>query len=573
MRKLITLLLVFTMLFAVVACGNEGTKQEEKPAEDTQQEAEAPAEGEEPAAEAEGEIQTELKAILDSEPTSLDSGKAADNYAIQIIMATQEPLIMIYNDENENIQYTNEGAAESWEVSDDGLTYTFHLRDNKWSDGEPVVAEHYRYGILRNLDPATGCPYAYFLTAIEGGEEFNAGTGSMEDVKVEAPDDKTLVITLSEITPHFLAVLGNPVTYAQRQDLIEEVGHEAWGSEADKMVYNGAHKVESWVHNSEIVLVKNENYWNADNIKLERIERPIITDFNTAMNMFYTGEVLSAGTNMAEWRQKFEELDNVVHKQVQNPQTFFMFFNTKDDVFQNVKVRQAFSAALDREDFNNVIWSGNNQPATGWIPNQIFVDTINYQDRAPNFVEDLKNEIGDLRAHLSEGLEELGMDPNPENLEVSIMLGSTDQWFKNFGEYLQQHLKTVLGVTLNVQQYDWPIFSDHLNKSDYQIGYMAWGSETAEPYALMSLHVSTSNSIGHGWANEEYDKLIAEAEHEQDPEKRLDLYLQAEKILMTEVPVSPVVFSVSNAYAYTNLHNIDYCPFGNVGYRRLYVTK
>ena len=182
-------------------------------------------------------------------------------------------------------------------------------------------------------------------------------------------------------------------------------------------------------------------------------------------------------------------------------------------------------------------------------------------------------EVGDPKALLAEGLKELGRSETPDELTVSIILGNTDQWFKNFGEYLQQRFKQILGVTLDVAQMDWPVFQDRVSKSDYQIGYMGWGSETPEPIAMLSLHLSDANQLGTGWKNEDFDKLVKQAEHEQDPEKRLELYIQAETILMNEAPVAPVVFSNSNAYRYKDVQGVDYNPFGNLGFRIGYIAK
>jgi len=507
-----------------------------------------------------------FKGFLSAEPTTLDPAKASDNYAITVILAVYEPLVLIRSGADGKIEYEG-GAAEKWDVSEDGKTYTFHLRDNKWSDGQPVKAEDYVYGIKRAIDPATGSPYAYLLEPIFNAKKATAKEVGMEEVGVKAIDDKTLEIKLENATPYFLGIMANSVSLAVRKDAVEKAG-EKYGSEADTIITNGSHKVKEWVHNSMITLEKNDNYWNAAKVNFNPVTLQIITETNTAMSAMETGQIDSVTTNIGEWVDKFKSNANIEHRVIENPSTFFMTFNTKDKLFSNEKVRKAFSLAVNREELNEVIFYGNNIPASGWVPGNTFVGEKPYRENAENQLERLMGENPDPKALLSEGLTELGMDPNPEALSVTINLGGTDQWFKTYGEFLQQTIQENLGVTLTVNQMEWTVFSDKVQKGDYQIGYMAWGSELAEPFAMLALNTSAADSLGTGWSNAEYDKLVNEAGMEMDEAKRFDLYQQAETILMNESPIAPIVFSVSNTFTYKFVQGLDYNPFSNVGYRQ-----
>lgn len=505
------------------------------------------------------------KSFLNAEPTTLDSAKAADNYAISVIMATQEPLVYITDGEGGKIMYSG-GGAEKWDISEDGKTYTFHLRDNKWSDGQPVKASDYEYGIKRAIDPATGSPYSYLLNPILKATEANSGKATLDEVGVKALDDKTLEIKLTEPTPHFIGVMANTVTFAVRKDAVEKNG-EKYGTKADTVIYNGSHVVKEWVNNSKITLEKNPNFWNEKNVNFTTVQMPIITDTNTLMSSMETNDVDSVSTNIGEWQQRFKANDKIEHRVIENPATYFMMFNTKDKVMSNMKIRRAMSAAIDRKDINDVIWNGNNIPARGWLPGNIFVGEEQYKDKTEDVVAKLQQEVGDPKALLVEGLKELGMDPDPTKLTLTITLGNTDQWFKTYGEYLQQVFKNKLGITLNVEQMEWTVFADKIQKGDFQIGYMAWGSELAEPIALLSIFLSDSDQVGSGWANKEYDELVLKAQVETDPAKRLEMYQKAEAILMNEAPVAPVVHSVSNNFTYKYVKGVDYNPFGNTAFR------
>ena len=544
--------------------------------------------------------------FLNSEPTSLDPARASDNYALSIMANIYEPLVLIHGDKDGNPVFT--GGAATWDVSEDGLVYTFHLRDNQWWDGQPVTAQDYEYALKRAIDPATGAPYVYLLSDIlnaiqeeeapaeeiaeeddeaateaeneeetpaaeteESKTENVAPAFDMDKVGVKALDDKTLEITLGAPSATFLQVMAQPVSCAVRKDWIEKEG-EAYGSDPDKIMGNGPFKVNEWQHNTKIVLEKADTYWNAANVLYQKVNLPILQDENTLMTAFMNKEIFSVGTTKPEWKEKFAEKEDVINVNKDDIATFFMMFNTKDELFKNVKVRRAFSAALDREDFNETIWFGNNKAATGWVPLTIYVGDNNYREAAGNFIDKLQQEVPDPKALLAEGLSELGMDDKIDNLEVSIILGSTDTWFRTFGEYLQSIFKEVLDVDLKIEQLDWTVFSDRVDKSDYQIGYMAWGSELVEPNAMLLIHADGSPQVGTYWDNEEYNKTVKAAASEVDPEKRLELYIKAESILMDEAPVAPVVHSMINSYRYDFIKNVDDCVWSNIGYRIGYLS-
>ena len=585
----------------------EEAAAEETPAEETKEEMVTEDFVEwNPTADGEPDENQVYDTFLNSEPTSLDPARASDNYALSIMANIYEPLVLIHGDKDGNPVFT--GGAATWDVSEDGLVYTFHLRDNQWWDGQPVTAQDYEYALKRAIDPATGAPYVYLLSDILNAiqeeeapaeeiaeEEDEAATEAeneeetpaaeteesktenvapafdMDKVGVKALDDKTLEITLGAPSATFLQVMAQPVSCAVRKDWIEKEG-EAYGSDPDKIMGNGPFKVNEWQHNTKIVLEKADTYWNAANVLYQKVNLPILQDENTLMTAFMNKEIFSVGTTKPEWKEKFAEKEDVINVNKDDIATFFMMFNTKDELFKNVKVRRAFSAALDREDFNETIWFGNNKAATGWVPLTIYVGDNNYREAAGNFIDMLQQEVPDPKALLAEGLSELGMDDKIDNLEVSIILGSTDTWFRTFGEYLQSIFKEVLNVDLKIEQLDWTVFSDRVDKSDYQIGYMAWGSELVEPNAMLLIHADGSPQVGTYWDNEEYNKTVKAAASEVDPAKRLELYIKAESILMDEAPVAPVVHSMINSYRYDFIKNVDDCVWSNIGYRIGYLS-
>ncbi len=561
MRKTLSLLLVITMLFSIGLVVTPVLAEETEDASVIWNDAE----GQELAEDA------TFKGYLTAEPTSLDPAKASDNYAITVMTNIYEPLVLLHDGPEGGTEYLG-GGAKNWEVSEDGLEYTFYLRENKWWDGEPVTAEQYAYSLRRAVNPETGCPYSYLLEPIVNAAEITAGEADVDSLGVEVVDDLTLKITLNAPTATFLELMGNSVTLPVRQEIVEELG-EKYGSEADLVMGNGPFQITEWTHNSKISYEKSENYWNAENVYFEKADIAIISDTQTAMTAFEAGEIYSTSTNLAEWRQVFEDKEDVLHIQRGLPSTFFMMFNTADEngIFTDARIRLAFSAAINREEINEVMWSGNNLAAQGWVAPGINVGAKVYREEAPNFVDEIRAEYPEPKLLLDEALTDLGMEDKIDNLEVSLILGGTDQWFKDLGEYYQQVFKQDLGVDLKIEQLDWPIFSDRVSNKDYQIGYMAWGSELSEPNALLKIHADGSPQVGTSWNNDEYNELIKQAQGEADDEKRFELYLAAETILMNEAPVAPVVHPMRNFYRYDFYQNVDMNSFGNMGLRQGYL--
>ena len=199
-----------------------------------------------------------LNMLLQAEPKTLDQSKSTDSYSSQVLANTQEALTRIVQDE-EGKDKIEAGMAESWEESEDGLTWTFKLRDAKWSDGEAITADQFVYGITRTLDQNTASSYAFLLFPIKNAAAFNAGTATAEDLGVKALDEKTLEFTLEAPCAYFLDLTYFKVMQPQREDVIAEHG-DAYGSEANTMVSSGPFVMTDWTHNSQVVLEKNDNY-------------------------------------------------------------------------------------------------------------------------------------------------------------------------------------------------------------------------------------------------------------------------------------------------------------------------
>lgn len=535
----------------------------------------APVVGKEPVVEGEsteGSAEVELDAdqflnlVLAAEPTTLDPSKGADNYSNTVLNNVLEPLTRLEEDQNFD-NFVASAGAESWDHNEDGTVWTFKIREATWSDGEPVRAQDYEYGIKRSLDQATAAPYAYLLEPIKNATKVNSGELGVDELGVRSIDDNTLEITLESPTPYFLQLTYQRVMLPQRQDIVEANG-DKYGSELETLVYNGPFTLTSWVHNSELILSKNDNYWGKDDVKLETVNLKIIQDENAVYNSLSNGSIDVSVANKPEWKEKFMKDENLDHFEVIGAATFFKFFNTKDELFQNANVRKAFSAAIDREEIANVIYHGVHAPAYGWVSPNIMVGEDEYRAVVEGPIKKLMDENPDPKELLIKGLEELGMDPDPSKLTVKMTLGGTDQWFRTYGEYIQQMYIKNLGVDFQVEMLDWPVFSDAAARGDYQIGYMAWGAEFNDPISLLSILKSDAGAIASGWSNARYDELIDLGAKEMDPIKRREYFEEAENILLYEEAVlAPTVHPRSNTFRYKYVNGLGITPFGTSGYK------
>lgn len=561
-KRILSVLLAGAMMLSLAACGGE----------------------EESSANGEGAATAEQKTIdgnvldeeqyfngyLGSEPTTLDSVVGNDTYSSSVLTNVMEPLTRLGEKDGQNVR---EGAgAETWESNETGDVWTFHLRDNTWSDGQPVTAEDYAYAVRRIMTPDVGSPNSYLLTCLKNGEAVLAGEMDVSELGVEATDEKTLVFTLEQPTPYFLSLTDTRVMMPQRQDIVEQYG-DTFGADAANLVYNGPFKLDTWTHNSQLVMTKNESYWDAENVNLDTITYSIMNDENAIYNSFSNASIDSCGCIVREWMDRFEQMDNVEYLHYTSPSVRFNFYNTTDELFQNKNIRNAFTLALDREDVVEVIYNGTMAPAYGWVPDGVTTgEQGNYREQFEAPLQTMYEEGLDPKELLLTGMEELGLGSDPSTLEVTLSFGDTSQWMRNYGEYYQQTFKDVLGVNVVLDFNEWGTFNQKVMDGDYQMGYMAWSIDYNDPYAMLNVMRSDSGNINTGWVSEEYDSLLDQAAVEMDEAKRVELYKQAETLLFEEGPLCPVVNEAANTFRYTYIKNANTMPFTSTGLKYAYVS-
>lgn len=517
--------------------------------------------------------QTFTTFLLD-EPATLHPSKSNDQYGDLVLINLMEPLLRLVDDAAGGSVVTGAGA-EKWEHNEDSSVWTFYLRDNTWSDGVAVTAKDYVYGIQRVLDPQIGSQISFLLTGIKNASDVNSGKKPVSELGVKAIDDKTLEITLEGPTPYFETLAYSKAMFPLRQDVAEKQG-ETYGANGDGMVFNGPFVLTNWVHNSEIMLAKNDKYWDNANVRLQTINFKIMPDENARYNSFENGSLESVNVGQPEWLDRFKAKEAADYYSYVNPQIRYHFFNVKDPIFSNANMRKAFTLAINREEVVKSIYKGLMQESYSWVPQSVNMGALGeYRSKVDEPLKVLLQENPDAKALLLKGMEELGLGTDPSTLKIKMTMGATTQWIRNYSEFMQQIFKNTLGVQIEVEYNEWPTFQSKTKVGDYQMGYMTWSIDYNEPMSMLSAMTSDSTAIPTGWVNEQFDALIKQASVEVDDTKRMELYKQAEAILLHDDTVlCPVVNEKIHRFAYDYVKGLpsNYFTAMSGGLKNVYIS-
>lgn len=565
-RKLLPFMLVLSL--GLVACGGNETAttegQGQEPAPGQTEVVENKVDTQAPAGEKDQEQFINTWYVED--PTTLNSAINSDASSYKLLLNLVEPLVRQVENVETGELNTEPGAAESWEVSEDGLTWTFKIREGmKWENGDPLTAKDFEFGMEKALDPVTGAGgLGWLLDCIEG-----YGTEAVND-SITAVDDYTLEIKVTQPTPYFIQLMSSRPSLPINQNAYEEFG-EAYGAEAANFVGCGPFTITDWIHQTDIKLVKNPEYWDAEHVYLENVDWRIINEETTRMNAFLNGEIDSVGTNAAEWQQQFEMKDDVLHSIINRPSVDFMFFNTEKSPYNNAKVRLAFSLALNREEAIQAVFDGVGQPGYGFVMHGITTDDgEEYRKVVEGPILGLQGQYADPKALLEEGLKEEGIDP--ASFVATLDFGGTGEQTKEIGDYMINSFKNSLGVDLKVNLNEWSAFNDQIQNGNFEIGYMAWFADYNDPYHMLSIMLGDTDGLHTGWANEEYDTLVKEGINSDDPAERLAKYEAAETILSEEAPVIPIFYGVSNSYRYDYVYGWQLSEFSTQGLKNQFTS-
>ncbi len=471
-----------------------------------------------------------LNVNISTEIPDLNTSTTTDAVSTEILLAINEGLYRL--DENTEPQ---PAQAESVEISDDQLTYTFTLRDGiQWSNGDPVTAEDFRYAWLKALDPETASQYAYIIGQfVEGGTEYNSGDGSADDVAVEAVDDKTLRVTLVAPAPYFLGLTGFWTYYPQSQAYVEEQG-EDYAQGADTLLFNGPFTmVEGGVGaGGTTVLEKNPDYWDSDNVDIERINMRVVKDVDTALNLYESGE-LDVTRLVAEQVERYQD-DPQFQRNIEYT-CFYGQMNQEYPPFANVNIRKAFMTGFDRTALADTILADGSVPALAIVPPEMpGPEGETFREANGDLIDP---DPSQAREFWDRGVEELGEEP-----EISILAGDTSI-DRDITTFLQAQYEENLGYRPEIEIVNFEAGLDRVDNLDYQISFVSgWGADYNDAMTFLELFTSDSSFNRAAWTSDEYDQIIADAKTETDQAARMEMMLEAEQILFDEAVIVPEYF-------------------------------
>ncbi|SDM27807.1 peptide ABC transporter substrate-binding protein [Sediminibacillus halophilus] len=478
------------------------------------------------------DIDQEIVVNAMSEPPDLDPALATDTTSGWVLDHVFEGL---YTKDKEGNPVL--GTASDVQVSEDGKTYTFTIRDDAtWSDGSPVTAQDFEYGWKRVLNPDTGSSFAFYMYYIKGAEAYNKGEASVDDVGVTAKDEKTLVVDLEAPLGYFDELLTMWTFYPVKQDVVESDAN--WSASEDTYVSNGPFKLTSWEHDSQVVIEKNEEYWDKGVVKLDKVTYEMVNDATTYYQMFKTNEldlIQTLPTDVID-----QEKDSEEYKETPYFGTYMYMFNVDKEPFTNAKIRRAFTLAVDRTSLTENVSKAGETPAYAFVPEGVETPEGDFREIGGAYFEEDAEKAKQL---LQEGMEEEGWDELPE----VTLLYNTSENHKKIAEAVQEMYSKNLGVDIKLSNQEWKTYLDTTEQGNFQMARMGWIGVLVDPVVILDYYLGDSPNNRTNWVNEEYDELIAQAKVEQDEQKRYDLLHQAEEVLMEDLPFNPI-------YHYTNTY-------------------
>lgn len=462
----------------------------------------------------EGEGQT-LRYSLQAEPPTLDPQLANSIPSSTVLYHLFDGLLR--NVEGE----IKPAAAESYEVSDDGLTYTFKLRDTSWSDGEPVKAEEFVYGFQRLMDPATASDYAFIGMIVKNGAKVNSGEMKVEDLGIAAPDEKTVQITLEYPASYFPSMLSNAQFAPVRKELVEKYGKD-FAAEPENNVYNGAFKVVKWAHGDRITLEKNDKYWDADNIKLDKVEILTVLDQNTAVAMFDKGELdfVDVPTELsANYKGKMNSYFDGAND--------YLKLNQADGPFKSKNLRLAVNFAVNRADFVKLAHDDIYEVNTRFVLPQVNGVEKSYGEEYPYEAFPATGDAAKAKEYLDGAMKDLKAS-SPADIKVELLTSDTETARKE-AEVLQDQIEKALGITVEIKQVPYKQRLQMEDDHDFQMVFTGWVPDYPDPISYLELWTTNSPYNHASYSSKAYDGAIEKSNTVTDPKERMDALFEAEK--------------------------------------------
>ncbi len=455
------------------------------------------------------------------------------------------------------------GVAHSWDVSPDGLNYTFHLReDARWSNGDRVTADDFVYAWRRILTPALGSEYAHMLHCIENAKEYNEGRlTDFGKVGVSAPDPHTLCVRLKYPTPYFLSMQIHFTYFPVHRPTIERYGEmttrgTAW-TRAGNFVGNGPFCLTQWDPDRVLRVVKNPHYWDAGRVYLGEIQFYPIDNLNTEELLFRVGRLdLTSTVPLNKVEVYLRNRPDVIHI---SPYlgTYFYRFNTTRKPFDDIRVRRAFSLAIDREDLvKNVVRAGRRAAFSLTPPGIEGYNPPAVAIFAPDEARRLLSEAG---------------YPGGRGFPEVEILYNTSEDHRQVAEAIQAMWREVLGVNVRLRNQDWKVYLNSLSTLDYAVARSAWIGDVIDPINFLECFTTNNGNNRTGFSSAKYDLLIDKARGVADVSERYQTLQEAERLLLEESPIAPLYFYTRVYLKSPRVKGVEPNLLGYVDFKRIVI--
>ncbi|PCF44078.1 peptide ABC transporter substrate-binding protein [Staphylococcus delphini] len=506
-----------------------------------------------------------FRKVIAQDMSSLDTAKVTDSVSFDKFNQVYEGLYTLDKDDN-----AVPGVAKGQpKISDDGKTWTIELRKNaKWSNGDPVTAHDFAFAWRRVLDPDTASEYAYIMYDLKNAEQINMGKKKPSELGVKALDDYTLQFELEKPIPYYKEMLAFGTFLPQNEKVVKKFG-DRYGTTAEKAVYNGPFKVKQWAVEDKILLVKNDEYWDKDVVKLDKINYKVLKDGQAGASLYDT-ESVDDTTISSEQVDKYKGTPALQKRLL--AATFYLKLNQdKVPALKNKDMRIALAKAVDKKAYVDAVLNNGSVPSDGFTSKQTAKDP-NGEDYTDQIKSPLKYNPDEAKASYEKAKKALGQS------EFTFKMNTDDTPANKISaEFIKAQIeKNLPGVTIKIQQLPFKQRVAREQSGNYEISISGWGPDYPDAMTYLYIMTTGNSSNNTGWSNKEYDQKIKDANGPllSDVKKRNQTLVEAEELLLAEAPIAPIYQKGEAHLTNPQVKNLQYHNIGgDTSLKYAYIDK